>query len=219
MRSIRFAYFAVVVMVLAGCESHYIAELDSAPLPPPLVDPLPFAVGVYYSPDFRSRETFVDWGTWGVTFKLGPPSVTKFDQALKATFETVVPVDSLPAPRIANNALAGIIAPEFLSFWQLPPHSCKPPCKFPASIKYAATLYNPSGAKLGDWSFEGSGQVDPYRVSFNIEKIGGVAASRAIRAAVAKFIREFRKQPFVKSWLAANGVGANARLSRDGNSK
>lgn len=204
MLSVHRTCLSFLALVVTGCS--YTASFDDAPLPAPLIEPLPLNVGVYFSPEFRSYEHVEEVIVYPlppdtIHFALGPPSVAMFERILKAAFVTVVNVETLFGPHESSAPLAGVIAPEITEF----SHAYAVGV---ASIDYAVTFYDSSGEKSDVWTLVGTGSINVgFSMDFLIvQRNSGRTASRAMRDAAATFLREVQDRPAVKAWLAEKDI-------------
>lgn len=104
-------------VLLCGCvgSQNYLVEVDGT-VPEPLVDPLPYRVGVYYSPAFSaytSKQESISGDTWQVAFNdlqqryVQKMLVSAFDEVVISETDTPQPTDAerfdfLLVPRIDN---------------------------------------------------------------------------------------------------------------------
>jgi hypothetical protein len=175
----------IVCVLLCGCSAHIEPVLARRPL----VEPLPLSVGVYFSPDIRvyrnKCEAFLC-----KEYDLGPPSVALFETVLAGMFERTVVLATMPPPESAQQVI-GIIVPAIIHF-------------NPLKITYQLSFYSRAGVELGAWEIDGSAKF---------YSTGAEQARRAMRDAAAKFVRELREQPVVKSWLKEAGVVSKETIS------
>jgi hypothetical protein len=166
---------------LAAC-THHVSVTPFA-LPKPLVEPLPIAVGVYYSPEFRAGEKtdtpiYASSGagsTYVVT--MGPASVAMFDQLFGAVFAHIVTVDKTSLGP-TDTQLAAVIEPRLLAvhvtdFGER------------VSLVYMIAVHAPAGEVLAEMRVQGVDQ--------------GVEA--AMRDAAAEFLLGFCESKEIKGWL------------------
>jgi hypothetical protein len=218
---------ALVTTALTGCSANYSAAVDIS-LPPAgdratVVEKIPLAVGVFYSPEFRHYRY-----TWnrcqelaqrpGRTAQgcdldlhidinnLGQASVALVDRALWAMFERVETLDvRLPAPGAAP-ALAGVVEPEMID----PVYTLRGGTvrfAYGAVIGYRLVLRSPAGEELARWSVSGETRQQIEGAAFVTTGVRE-ATHRALRSAEANMLIGFREQPEVKRWLAHHGAAA-----------
>ncbi len=80
----------------------------------PLIEPLPFVVGVYYSPQMRDyvvRAKLSAESSHKIKRKLGEPSVEMLRRSFEAMFDTVVELEDWPPLGPLDPRIAGVIVP------------------------------------------------------------------------------------------------------------
>ena len=182
----------VTVCLAVGCT--HTVPID-ATLPRPLVEPLPFAVGVYYGPELRAYEHVHTSVGFKFKFLVGPRSVALFDHVFAHMFEKAVPVQDRPPLPAGEPELAAVIEPRIENFsidagrhlWEY------------VTVTYHMTLYSLHGDQLASWMVEGAGQSE-YRLGWGIG-LASEATRAAMRDAAVKLITGFRNQPDVRRWL------------------
>ena len=181
----------VALIALAGCGNSsraFYVEVEAVAEVPPLIEPLPATVGVYYSPEFRafagsktvrSRDSVVSYH-----FALGEPSTALFDWVMPAAFEKTLKVRAKPPLSGGAGDLDGVIEPRINGFTL-------------TSISYEITLYAPSGAVIASLSANGSYPGEIYG-----DRRAMQAMSTAMRDASAAFLTKVSEQPQIKQWIA-----------------
>lgn len=211
--------FALALLV-PGCT--YSLQIEEPLDRPPLVEPLPLTVGVFYTPEFRAYEhvQIVPGELWKNTWKfsLGPASVALFDQVLPSMFKKVLPVKDLASLRTNGHELDAIIKPSIEEFDLVsPPKSGMafpvPPSVYSATIGYRITLYAPGrGDVIASWVESGSGAIQHTFVSegfpfiFMVKGIYNDVTKKAMREAAAKLLTGLHDRPEVKRWLESTGA-------------
>lgn len=162
---------------------------------------MPYTVGVYYDPDFRTFEFISDYDPlMSMRYEIGPPSVELFDHAMSSLFEEVVVIEEWPADAELDPEVAGVFCPRIENFygsidsfdkknWQ---------SRYYANVTYRMTLYDPDGEEIGSWTVYGRGEVRQF--SFVWQGTGEVT-DIALREAGARFLAGFREEPTVLRWL------------------
>jgi hypothetical protein len=193
----------IVSIFLGGCTIHH--EIKPVLERRPLVEALPLTVGIYFGPEFGSYHASRCVPLLCDEYDLGPPSVALFEIIVAGLFEKVLVVDSIPPPD-SNLKVAGILEPAIANFH---PHENRL-----HQIIYRVTLYSPAGADLGAWEVDGA-SVDAE----SFPHTPGKVTRLAMRRAAARFVKEFRKEPVVMSWLKEAGVklsGPTESQSKEG---
>jgi hypothetical protein len=186
-------------LLLVACEDRDVpAAIDH----PPVVDPLPVAMGVYYPPEFRTARCNVKYLTgfmkpleeammrpWSRTVVIGPAQVAAFDLVWPAMFKSVVPLESPPSANAAGG-LAGAITVS-LDDCSLAVYSGHVRL---VSFTYRFTLTSASDDIKATWLVFGApaGEHDG----------SGPYLQEALRDAVAKFVAGFDTEPALAAWRA-----------------
>ncbi len=214
--------FLATVSCLGGCT--YSVSVDVPLHHPPLIEPLPLRVGVYYSPEFRTYEhrQIIRGEIWKNTWKfsLGPPSVALFDLVFPTMFETV-PVQSRPPLASSAPELAAVIEPRIERFHLAAPElpvGMKPISlfTFSATIEYRFTLYSTRGDLIASWLESGRGEIQHTFVSEAFPFTGIVkgiyneVTVNAMREAAANLSTRYREEPGVQGWLLSIGLAAES---------
>ncbi len=174
---------------------------------PPLIEPLPVSVGIYYSEDLRNHKCTGDKGyiAYSWTFELGPPSIQMFDNLFTALFRDVETLDI--SPKITTSRHPRDIIELRLSKF----NGCQ--AKWPILgttviyIAYEAILWSAEGKKVAQWKGQGrAGRGDDlgsYGGSAWEPELRHLAAltSVAMRKAAADFIINFQNEPAVQDRL------------------
>ena len=200
--------FRVVLMAAAlalgaatGC-THTIplkAVLDR----PPVAVQASLAVGVYYSPEFRTYEEKIWRGGDRWDFALGEASVRLLAQAWPFLFESNASVPSRPPLQTGQPKLAAVIEPKIEAFdFSLPFLKTG---TYTAEITYRMTLYSPEGESLVSWTVRGQG-AKPGQAGFEFARWPGEAADLAMQDATMKLVSGFRDVPEVRARLRRLGV-------------
>ncbi len=236
MKASAFRTLSVMLFVvsLAGCSANFSTEID-IDLPPlgnraTIVEKLPIAVGVYFSPQFRkysytwnrcrdlaerqarglddaSRrcdlDLHVDIGN------LGAASVTVIERAMTNLFDRVETLDTPRPAQPGKSSLAGIVEPEMLPpIYRLLGGTVR--FSYGATVRYRLILRSPTGAELAGWPVSGETREQIEGITFVTTGVRD-ATHRALRAVEAKILTEFRDSPEVRRWLAHAGEGGPSR--------
>jgi len=219
----RLVAVLIIMAFLGGCQS---VPIDATLDWPPLVEPMPIRVGVYYSPEFANHEYFFDVSIFQKGEKkdgfisIGPPSIALFGQLFEALFETTTHVQNKRFPP-EDPELDAIIEPSINLVSMIVPS--RSPDAFRAKIphqfevSYSFTLYDPQGYHIGSFTISGSAQetwgavshflffheqIFTLGSSHSVESIFvGELAEKAMRKAAAKFLIGFRGNTGVQNWL------------------
>ena len=206
-------------LLVCGCSNNVVVRAD---FPEPVLEKLPYTIGVYYRPEFRNHE-FFDGGTtpqdatWRV--HTGDAQVQMHNTLLPGLFEKVVMLDSLPhddsphdeqtetgeeEPAPAPVGLDAILVPHVDDLQYSVPSQTKVNV-FEIWLRYRYKLYAPDGKLLADWLMTSYGKT-PTAFLQSAEAGVNAAATIALRDAGANFATNLAQIPEVKTWMNSTGV-------------
>lgn len=199
----RLLLLGAAAFLLAGCSNSVVVE---GVFPEPVLDKLPYTIGVYYSPEFRNHEFFdeatareeTDW-----LVRTGEAQVRMYDALLPGMFEKVVALDAVPAPERAGaggeRAVDAVLVPHVAELqYSIPSHTRIK--VFEIWMRYRYRLYAPDGELLADWTMTAYGKT-PTAFLRSAEAAVNLAAVVALRDAGANFAINFSSVPEVKMWM------------------
>lgn len=182
-------------LVISACGDVEVAT--DVEFPTPLVDELPFTVGVYYSDEFRKYVHAED--RWGVEWKvqLGQFHVRMGDKLFDAAFRDTVLVKS-PSDAPAEQVRA-VVEPRIEQYSFITPRDTG--AKYYAvTIRYRLNVYAPDGRLADSLTFTGYGSAPSSGVTSTNPMI--LATKAAMRDAAAKFLVQFPEQGVTKKMIA-----------------
>ena len=193
-RACALASAILIGLTLVGCGTTYNdSEIDPGTVydGDPLVEPLPFAIGVYYGPEFHVQEANIKRSgpSWVDRYhlRLGPSSIALFDRVLEAQFADFHHVELLPQHTAREPELDAVIEVAFQSVGLM-------------SVGYDLALYAPTGKVIA--RFEVNSRI--YAEHLDEETVTrGLRV--AMRNAAARFLVEFHSRLDVRIWLADLG--------------
>ncbi|MBS0396370.1 MAG: hypothetical protein JSR54_17260, partial [Proteobacteria bacterium] len=185
------AALAVAGMLLAACGG--VQVRGEAPLPRPLLEPLPLRAGIYYSPAFRSYEAHEERFKTKWNIALGAGHVAAIDRLARAMFASVTPVADLARP--APVPLDLILEPRIEEYSFVTPRDAGS-ALYAVTIKYRINLYDGTARLIDSLVLTGFGN----EVATMLSSAAPLAAAtrKAMRDAGAKFAAEFADQPVVR---------------------
>lgn len=199
MKTLASALFAAAIV--SGCAFTTVIPLKATVVNPPGVTQVPVAVGVHYSPEFRTYE----YSRHKLVVPIGEASVTLLDRALPMLFERVVRVSS-PAPLAEGGPkLAAVIEPKIEEVELDRPPVVVSLADVTAEVSYRFTFYSPEGTPLASWKVRGIGKPSPGWFVWKTEPFSK-AMDLALEDAATKFVNGFRDVPEVGRWLQEVGV-------------
>ncbi|MDJ0929314.1 MAG: hypothetical protein QNJ73_16875 [Gammaproteobacteria bacterium] len=179
---------------LSACSQAVVVEPD---FPKPLVEPLPLAVGLRYSPEFTGYQyaedlpNDVDW-----SFDIGAANRALFDKVFNEMFDRAVDLGERE-PAAAGVDLVVEPRVEALEF-SLPRQSRTD--QYAVWIKYKLHVTRPDGSVITDWPIAAYGQSDSKR--FGGAKSMAVATARAMRDAAAQIAAELADRAKVEAIIS-----------------
>jgi len=175
--------------------------------PPPLVQPLPLSLGVWYDADFSGHE-FSDAGEeqrsggWVVT--TGAAQVQMWDTVLGGLFAKLVHLDAKPAPGRPAAQVDGVLVPHVEELQYAIPAQNRAKV-YEIWIRYRFELLSPAGEPLAQWVMSSYGKTPTAFLQSDQEAVN-LAAVMALRDAGANFTTTFDNDPAVQAWLRDRGA-------------
>lgn len=190
------AVFAATVVALAGCTTQFEAESS---IPTPLVEKIPIVVGVYLSPEFRTRvyKEERDGGDYDIS--IGKAQTEGFMRLMDALFVQAIPVDAA-AGASTDPRIRGVIEPVLEDFAFVTPADSGTGA-FAVSLRYRVTGYRPDGQVVDSWTFTGYGAAKNEGMLPGGDEALRRAVRLALRDAGAKLATELRDQAVVRGLL------------------
>lgn len=191
--------------LLAGCGPAHVVVQGN--FPPPLIEPLPLTVGVWYSDAFSKHEFSDDaksrtQSSWIVG--TGAAQVQLWDTVLAGMFTRVVHLQAQPVP---GQPIAGVDA-------VLIPHVEELQYAIPAQtqakvyeiwMRYRFELLSADGSLIAEWAMTSYGKTPTAFLQSDQEAVN-LAAVMALRDAGANFATNFTRLPAIQAWLQEKGA-------------
>ena len=198
-----------LVATFAGCGPVSVATDSSVPVP--LVDPMPIAVGIYYSEDFsKAAHSEERWGTdWKVD--LGPYHVRMAEKLFASEFRDVTRVEDLKSLP-ADPPYRAIIEPRIEQYSFITPRDTGAKY-FAVTIRYRLNVYAPNGVLADSLTFTGYGSNGSGNGMTSTGPMV-LATKAAMRDAAAKFLVQFPEQDVAKKMLAGQPLIEKRRRSQ-----
>jgi len=162
--------------------------------PDPVVAPLPYQVGVYYSPEFSSYRYHNEEDK--VNFELGSKQVRLFDKVFAAMFTSRTAVSD-PDSGQAQQQLDLILVPVLDEYAFLSPAETATNF-YTVSIKYHIRVYSADNQIIGYWPFVAYGKNRSGSMS-GLEPLGDATVT-ALRDAAAALVTQFRRAVETEDW-------------------
>jgi hypothetical protein len=175
--------------------------------PPPLIDPLPLTMGVWYSDDFAGHEFFEEGKRQGESSWLvstGAAQVQMWDRLLAGMFEQRVRLESKPGSGRGRPGLDGVLIPHVEELqYTIPTHTNVK--IYEIWLRYRFELVAANGEPIAEWSMTSYGKTPTAFLQSDQEAVN-LAAVMALRDAGANFATNFTTVPALQGWLQENRV-------------
>ena len=190
----------LVLGLLGACSTKEVVV--SGNFPPPLMEPLPVALGVWYEPEFAAHEFYDEAkgradSTWIV--KTGEAQVDMWGKLLNGMFLRVEQMNGKPAPEQMNPAVDAVLIPRVDELqYAIPAHTNVK--VYEIWMRYAFELVTTGGEPIAEWTMTAYGKT-PTAFLQSDEEAVRLAGVVALRDAGAHFVTSFLKVPEVAQWL------------------
>jgi hypothetical protein len=190
----------VLLVLLAGCGPSTVVVKGS--FPPPLLDPLPLRLGVWYDEAFAGHEFFdeaksrreSDW-----LVRTGEAQVQMWDTLLGGMFEELVHMKARPGPGQMTQLVDAVLVPHVDELqYAIPTHTNVK--VYEIWMRYRFELLTTGGDTIADWTMTAYGKT-PTAFLQSDEAAVNLAAVVALRDAGANFATNFTRVPEVREWL------------------
>lgn len=192
--------------LLAGCGGKEVVV--SGNFPPPLLEPIPLSIGVWYPPEFSGHEFFdeakgradSDW-----LVRTGEAQVDMWDGLLSGMFDRLKHMDGKPTPEQMNPAVDAVLIPRVQELqYAIPAHTNIK--VYEIWMRYGFELVTVNGDPIAEWTMTAYGKT-PTAFLRSDEAAVNLAAVVALRDAGAHFVTSFGKIPEVSQWLERYDLG------------
>ncbi len=183
----------LAALLLCGCAGTVLIESE---FPEPVVEPMPYSAGIYYSPEFSDFIFKEEEGK--LEFELGTKQQAVYDKIFAALFEQVISVPSADA----DNSAYGVdlvLEPVLQEYAFLSPRETATNF-YAVSMKYQIRLYSDQGVIVGYWPFVAYGKDRKQFVNGNQSL--GEATTLALRDAAAAMVSQFKGVVEKEQWRA-----------------
>jgi hypothetical protein len=199
---------AVIALLglLVGCGAKEVVVKGN--FPPPLLEPIPLSIGVWYPPEFSGHEFFdeakgraeSDW-----LVRTGAAQVDMWDGLLDGMFDRFKHMNAKPAPEQMNPAVDAVLIPRVQELqYAIPAHTNIK--VYEIWMRYGFELVTVNGDPIAEWTMTAYGKT-PTAFLRSDEAAVNLAAVVALRDAGAHFVTSFGKIPDVSQWLARYDLG------------
>lgn len=200
---------ALALLLVGGCGP---ARVDvQGEFPPPLIEPLPITLGVWFDDEFSGHEFFDEakepgQSSWVV--KTGEAQVEMWNTLLNGMFQDLVHMEGKPGPGQLNPVVDGVLIPHVEELqYAIPAHTNIK--VYEIWMRYRFELVTTGGQPIAEWTMTSYGKT-PTAFLQSDEQAVNLAAVMALRDAGANFAANFTAVPALQDWLYARGVRPEA---------
>ena len=203
------ALSVLLLGLLVGCGPNKVVVQGN--FPPPLIEPLPITLGVWFDDDFRKYEVFDEAkskrdSSWVVN--TGEAQVQMWNALLVGMFEKVVPLGEPPGPGRSNPAVDAVLIPHVEELQYAIPAQTNVKV-YEIWMRYRFELVATDGTPIAQWTMTSYGKT-PTALLQSDQAAVNLAAVMALRDAGANFATRFTRVPAVQDWLRQEGVAVAA---------
>jgi hypothetical protein len=205
--SLRLLAFLGLLGLMVGCGPTRVVVDGN--FPPPLIEPLPLTVGLWFDEDFSTHEFFdqsksKSESSWVV--QTGTAQVAMWDTLLAGMFENVTYMKGEPGPNQMNQLVDGVLIPHVEELqYAIPAHTNVK--VYEIWMRYRFKLVTTSGEPIAEWTMSSYGKTPTAFLQSDKEAVN-LAAVMALRDAGANFATSFTKVPEVQEWLQQHGLAS-----------
>ena len=189
--------------LLGACANNVVVKGN---FPQPVLNKMPYTIGVYYDPEFRNHEFFDEATTREETdwlVRTGEAQVDMYNTLLPGMFQKVVMLNDIPrrdrVDVVGEEQVDAVLVPHVAELqYSIPSHTKIN--VFEIWMRYRYELYAPDGELLADWTMTSYGKT-PTAFLQSAEAAVNLAAVVALRDAGANFAMNFSNVPEVKMWM------------------
>jgi hypothetical protein len=203
--SVRLLAARLLTGLLVGCgPAHIVVE---GKFPPPLIEPLPMTLGVWYGDDFAKHE-FLDEAASrkesSLIVSTGAAQVQMWDTLLAGMFTRVVHLQARPTAGQSIPNVDAVLLPHIEELqYAIPAHTNVD--VYEIWMRYRFELLNAQGSPVAQWTMTSYGKT-PTALLQSAEAAVNLAAVMALRDAGANFSTNFTSVPALANWLRDNNV-------------
>lgn len=191
---------AMALLLLAGCGPAKVVV--EGKFPPPLMEPIPIKLGVWYPEEFANHEFFDEAkgrkeSGWIVT--TGAAQVQMWDTLLSGMFYEIVHMKGEPGPGQMNQIVGAVLIPHVDELqYAIPTHTNVK--VYEIWMRYRFELVTLEGEPIAEWTMPAYGKT-PTAFLRSDEAAVNLAAVMALRDAGANFAVTFERVPGVQAWM------------------
>lgn len=194
--------------LIAGCGPTRVVVDGN--FPPPLIEPLPLTLGLWFDEDFSKHE-FFDQSTSrnesGWVVQTGTAQVAMWNTLLAGVFETTTHMKGAPGPDQMNQVVDAVLIPHVEELqYAIPAHTNIK--VYEIWMRYRFELVTGGGKPIAEWTMTSYGKTPTAFLRSDKEAVN-LAAVMALRDAGANFATSFTRVPEVQQWLQQRGIASD----------
>lgn len=189
-----------LVALLAACGPAKVVV--EGQFPPPLMEPLPLTIGLWYDEEFATHEFFDEAksrteSSWIV--KTGEAQVQMWDTLLNGMFQNTVVMKGQPGAGQMNQSVDAVLIPHVDELqYAIPAHTNVK--VYEIWMRYRFELVTSGGDPIAEWTMTSYGKTPTAFLRSDTQAVN-LAAVMALRDAGANFATNFTRVPAVQEWL------------------
>jgi hypothetical protein len=199
------ALAALLLGLLVGCGPNKVVVQGN--FPPPLIEPLPLTMGVWFDNDFAQHEFYDEAkskrdSSWVVN--TGAAQVQMWNALLAGMFEKIVSLKDKPGPGRSNPDVDAVLIPHVEELQYAIPAQTNVKV-YEIWMRYRFELVTTDGTPIAQWTMTSYGKTPTALLQSDQDAVN-LAAVMALRDAGANFATSFSRVPAVQDWLREKGV-------------
>ena len=202
---VTIALATLLLGLLVGCGPNKVVVQGT--FPPPLIEPLPITLGVWFDDDFSKHEFFDEAkskrdSSWVVN--TGEAQVQMWSALLAGMFAQVVHLKEQPGPGRSNPDVDAVLIPHVEELQYAIPAQTNVKV-YEIWMRYRFELFTTDGTPIAQWTMTSYGKTPTALLQSDQDAVN-LAAVMALRDAGANFATHFTRVPAVQDWLRQKGV-------------
>jgi len=201
----RIALAALLLALLVGCGPNKVVVQGN--FPPPLIEPLPLTLGVWFDDNFSKHEVFDEAkskkdSSWVVN--TGEAQMQMWNALLAGMFTQVLHLKEPPGPGRSNPDVDAVLIPHVEELQYAIPAQTNVKV-YEIWMRYRLELVATDGTPIAQWTMTSYGKTPTALLQSDQDAVN-LAAVMALRDAGANFATRFTRVPAVQDWLRQQGV-------------
>lgn len=199
-RLLKLTCGVLALVFLSACGANKVVVQGK--FPPPLMTPLPLAIGVWFPEEFRNHE-FTDMAknpresSWVV--QTGEAQVQMWNTLWGGMFQNFEQMRAAPEPDALNQVVDAVLIPHVAELQYAIPTQTHVKV-YEIWMRYRFELVTLSGEPIAEWMMTAYGKT-PTAFMRSDKAAVNLAAIMALRDAGANFVTSFTRVPELSDWL------------------